>query len=359
YGFTPDLTKLYLGQQRKFLHLPSYQFDKRPYWLDIPAKNVATTNIPTHATELPLQEEQINSLLMRKNKLTIKVKEIIEDASGIEMTHIGLDENYLAIGLDSLLLTQLAISLKREFSLPITFRKLNEEYPTIATLVAYLDENMPPEAIQETANVTTITPQVNEPSFNYNPQPQASASHYPDSALGLIAQQLEILSKQVMLMQGGAQNYPSQAPAVNPSNVSLSPKPEPTARIADADLSPEEKTEIQKPFGATPKIEKIVTTLHEKQEKFLMDLTVQYNKKTAKSKAYTGESRSYMADPRVVSGFKPVTKELVYPIVINKSKGSRLWDLDGNEYIDALNGFGSNMLGYQPDVIKNAMHNQI
>ena len=66
-----------------------------------------------------------------------------------------------------------------------------------------------------------------------------------------------------------------------------------------------------------------------------------------------------MADPRVVTGFRPATKELAYSIVIKKSKGSRLWDIDGNEYIDALNGFGSNMLGYQPDVIKNALIDQI
>jgi glutamate-1-semialdehyde aminotransferase len=66
-----------------------------------------------------------------------------------------------------------------------------------------------------------------------------------------------------------------------------------------------------------------------------------------------------MADPRVVSGFKPLTKELVYSIVINKSKGSRLWDVDGNEYIDMLNGFGSNMFGYQPEFVKNALYSQI
>jgi glutamate-1-semialdehyde aminotransferase len=60
-----------------------------------------------------------------------------------------------------------------------------------------------------------------------------------------------------------------------------------------------------------------------------------------------------------VTGFKPLTKEVVYPIVIDKSKGSRLWDIDGNEYIDVLNGFGSTMFGYQPDMITKALHDQI
>ena len=61
----------------------------------------------------------------------------------------------------------------------------------------------------------------------------------------------------------------------------------------------------------------------------------------------------------MVSGFRPLTKEVVYPLVVNKSKGSRVWDIDGNEYIDALNGFGSNFLGYQPDVLKQAVLQQV
>jgi len=52
-------------------------------------------------------------------------------------------------------------------------------------------------------------------------------------------------------------------------------------------------------------------------------------------------------------------KELVYPLVIKKSSGNRLWDVDGNEYIDALNGFGSCLFGHQPDFIKEALHYQV
>src|ERR1019366_7785806 len=121
------------------------------------------------------------------------------------------------------------------------------------------------------------------------------------------------------------------------------------------DLTPEEMVEVKKPFGATARIEKQVQGLNEKQQTFLSRLTQRYNSKTKSSKEYTQKHRSYMADPRVVSGFRPLTKEIVYPIVVNRSKGSRVWDIDGNEYIDALNGFGSSFLGYQPDVGKQAI----
>jgi glutamate-1-semialdehyde aminotransferase len=63
-----------------------------------------------------------------------------------------------------------------------------------------------------------------------------------------------------------------------------------------------------------------------------------------------------MADPRVVTGFKPLTKEIVYPSCCRKSSGNRLWDIDGNEYLDALNGFGSCFFVIN---LKEALHKQI
>jgi glutamate-1-semialdehyde aminotransferase len=99
--------------------------------------------------------------------------------------------------------------------------------------------------------------------------------------------------------------------------------------------------------------------MSDSQKEFLNGLIASYTKKTAASKSYAQKNRSVMADPRVVSGFKPLTKEIVYPLVIEKSNGNRLWDLDGNVYIDALNGFGSCIFGHQPDFIKEALHKQI
>ena len=61
-----------------------------------------------------------------------------------------------------------------------------------------------------------------------------------------------------------------------------------------------------------------------------------YLARTPKSKAYTERHRGHMADPRVVTGFRPLTKEIVYQIVAERSKGSHLWDIDGNEYVLSL-----------------------
>src|SRR5439155_4078287 len=78
-----------------------------------------------------------------------------------------------------------------------------------------------------------------------------------------------------------------------------------------------------------------------RQQKGLDELIARYVRKTGKSKAFTAEHRPHFADPRAVSGFQANWKEMVYPIVSERSKGSAIWDLDGNEYVDITMGFGA------------------
>jgi glutamate-1-semialdehyde 2,1-aminomutase len=49
----------------------------------------------------------------------------------------------------------------------------------------------------------------------------------------------------------------------------------------------------------------------------------------------------------------------VSPYFINKGKGSRVWDLDGNEYIDFVNGLASITLGYQDPDVTAAVREQL
>ena len=332
---------------KKFLNLPTYQFNRQYCWINPePKTNLLQTFQPMNTFESAAQAQFKYNPDMRKNALTAQVKQILEDASGVEMQDVDTNLSFLEIGLDSLLLTQIAISLKRKFELPITFRKLNEEYSSIESLIDYIDKNST-QQFGESLDIANVHP---VPQISANLQLNGSAV---DGSLSLIAQQLDLLARQVQLLQGGAAQKIASTSAL-PFIAAQASFPSNNTELTD-----QEKTEIAKPFGATPKIDKRAIQLSQKQLAFLHKLTERYNKKTAKSKAYTRESRPFMADPRVVSGFKPLTKELIYPIVMNKSAGSKMWDLDGNEYLDALNGFGSNMLGYQPDVIKEALHAQV
>ena len=366
-GIKPDWKSFYSDQKRNKINLPAYSFDRKICWVSLvttPAANdqsFFSTNITLNGQSIPqnktISTEMISTQpVMRKENLIEKIKEILEDAVGIDTANCLANMTFLELGLDSLLLTQLALTFKKKLGLPITFRQLNEDFATLETLAQYLDENLPahqfrPEAVAHASNISSE----NIIFLGNNGNGQMAA----DASLELINQQLQILAKQVALIQGSK-------PVQNPANEFG--KPAPVYKNISAvvvpdkegnELSPEEAIEIKKPFGATARIERQVTELTDKQKVFLQDLTKKYNQKTVSSKIYAQQHRSFMSDPRVVSGFKPLTKEIVYPIVVNKSSGSKLWDIDGNEYIDILNGFGSSMLGYQPDIIKKALHEQI
>jgi glutamate-1-semialdehyde 2,1-aminomutase len=48
-----------------------------------------------------------------------------------------------------------------------------------------------------------------------------------------------------------------------------------------------------------------------------------------------------------------------YPICIESGKGSKVYDIDGNEYIDYVAGFGPMILGYSPDAVNQAVITQV
>jgi amino acid adenylation domain-containing protein len=126
--------------------------------------------------------------------------------------------------------------------------------------------------------------------------------------------------------------------------------------------APRASAETKELKGYTPfkPLQKNVSgELTERQQRYVQELTARYTKKTPGSKAKTQEYRGVLADPRVVSGFRTQWKEMIYPIITVKSTGSRLWDVDGNEYVDILNGFGPIMLGHRPDFVERAIEKQL
>jgi glutamate-1-semialdehyde 2,1-aminomutase len=95
------------------------------------------------------------------------------------------------------------------------------------------------------------------------------------------------------------------------------------------------------------------------QQQYLAAFIERYTTRTKTSKRIAQTYRSVLADPRNTLGFFAPLKELCYPIVGERSSGSRIWDVDGNEYIDLIMGFGVNLLGHNPPFIKAALQEQL
>ncbi|MGA9422426.1 MAG: aminotransferase class III-fold pyridoxal phosphate-dependent enzyme, partial [Rhodanobacteraceae bacterium] len=187
----------------------------------------------------------------------------------------------------------------------------------------------------------------------------------------VIQQQMQIMRQQLALLgaTGGAREnalvgtaFESGRDKVSMNTGTPSGTSDEAAAVPEPDQAEEltaRSYDVKKAFGAITRIHSTHTELTDRQRARLDAFMRRYIERTRRSKEHTQTHRAHLADPRVVNGFRPLLKEIIYQLVVSRSKGSRLWDLDGNEYIDALNGFGMNLFGWQPDFVVDAVRRQL
>ena len=391
-GVTPDWTAFYVDEYRHRLPLPTYPFARQRHWIDpkpfhsaivepvvanlelsvsskitepLIVSQLATT--PLAFSKSPLASPSI-MIETRKQRLIPLLKDAVETISGLDVTSLDEVTTFLEMGLDSLTLTQVALALKKQFKVKITFRHLLEDYPNLGTLAEFLDQSLPADAfLVEAAPVAAPVapiPPVAMPMSPELPSPMASMNGHgapvaviprvnhpePTSAIAaVVAQQLQLMTQQLQLLSqsGIPQSFSADAPTVTPIVI---PTPAPT--VTSSALP-------KKNFGPGAKIEKASTGITPAQQSALNTIIARYTARTVESKRQAQLYRKPLADPRTVSGFTPLLKEIVYPIVVERSSGSKLWDADGHEYVDITNGFGVNFFGWSPDFVTAAIQAQL
>ena len=401
-----DLNLLDARTRKLRVLLPTYPFERKRCWVDIappastsPASAAASIAAPAAAVPAPTlsavlpsspPEPAMTSAATaapdRRASLTARLRGLFEEISGIDLGQAEGATPFVEMGLDSLTLTQAAIQVKKAFKVNLTFRQLMESYRSFDALSAFLDATLPPEPAaatpaapmaQAAAQPVTATP----PALSAaSPVAMASMPAPVYAAVGtapgggslvqqVIAQQMQLMQQQLALLSGAAPAaLPLAAAQAAPAAVPAAAAPVPAAAPATASAPAETdgeaqgpiKYDVKKAFGAIARIHTQASREpSERQKARLAAFIRRYNERTRKSKQFTADNRPHMADPRVVNGFRPQTKEIVYQVVVERSKGSRVWDLDGNEYVDALNGFGMSLFGWQPDFVQEAVRKQL
>jgi glutamate-1-semialdehyde aminotransferase len=123
---------------------------------------------------------------------------------------------------------------------------------------------------------------------------------------------------------------------------------------------PAAKSKVFERFGPYKPVRRgNIQGLTDTQHQHLKSFIDRFTKRTAKSRKHAQSYRTQFADPRGVAGYRRIWKSMVYQIVVEKSKGSKLWDIDGNEYVDIAMGFGLNLFGQSPDFVTQALHQQL
>ncbi|MGV8944003.1 amino acid adenylation domain-containing protein [Thermomonas sp.] len=385
HGAPLDLASLDQRGARRRVCLPTYPFERQRYWVEaatpsdnvVPLPTIASRTAPEPVMPIIAQEviPSVTAASDRKPALVAQLRDVFEDVSGIDMADADPVANFIELGLDSLILTQLALQLQKTFSTKITFRQLMGECSSLERLSGWLESQLPVVATAAAppaaAIAATLPPGALMPSaFGMPAATDALTGAGSDFTRQLIVQQMQLMAQQIALLSGhtaapviapvaASGTAPISAPIAAPVSASPSANALPPADPEEAALA-HTRYDVKKAFGAIARIDNQARfQLSDRQQERLDAFIARYVARTRKSKAYTHAHRAHMADPRVVNGFRPLLKEIIYQIVVERSKGAYLWDLDGNDYVDALNGFGMSLFGWQPDFVLDAVKQQL
>ncbi len=359
-------------------------------------ENAATQNVnqPVYQSQniQPLQKVEKRELILRD------LKNIFQDLSGIDAEEMDEQASFLELGFDSLFLTQAVGKIKKGMQVELSFRQLFEEAPNFDELTNLVETQISPNAYEVELASLNAQRSVQEVSQNQNPilpttqlqvsnlQQQMQQMNFPNSnaPVGtiqeIIQQQLQLMQLQMVMLQGGNLNTnqpqninQTQNPTShqNPKLISKGkPSPplagvggwtpeKPKTKITDSSNEKQQVKKGQKFNHWAPIEKKNKSGLTEQQETYLKDLIKKYTKKTKGSQALTQAQRKHLADPRSISGFNKLWKDMIYQIAVERSKGSKIWDVDGNEYIDYRSAFGISLFGHTPDFIQEAVKKQL
>ncbi|MGA4029588.1 amino acid adenylation domain-containing protein, partial [Ralstonia nicotianae] len=396
-GQALDWRALYAGQQRRTLRLAPYPFQRERHWLDAPAapqQDAQASVEPSRAvTSMPVaaaMSSSVSNSASRAQAIQGALRGMVAKMLHADVARVDPDLPLLELGADSLMMVQAIGSIEQTYGVTVTVRQLFEELTTIAAIADYVDRQMPREARVEAAAQApaTVPAAAVMPMATPMPAPAPAAPvaaiavdarpdvvpplaaipALPQSSLErLLSQQLDALSqltaRQLALLQGGPVAATAGVPAavdggtspVVPATVPVvAPAPASTAAPGGAHkpyvpYQPVRVTAKADPFAG----------LSARQRAYLDGFVARYTERTRGSKALVQRYRPVLADNRVSAGFRFSTKEMLYPVVSERSEGAYLWDPDGNAYIDLTMGFGVNLFGHRPAFVQEALDAQL
>jgi len=322
-GLEPDWSGFYAHERRRRVPLPTYPFQRRRCWIDAPG---------AAARPRPPVEDRVADRLPasapRRAPVRTRLLALAGELTGLDAADVDTRATFLELGVDSLLLIQFSQEIEKRFGVKLSLAQLLEEVATLDAVAARLERELPPEP----------------------PEPDRPAAAEPGPAgedawavLGkTLGEQLDVMTRQLELLRaaGKESNLPARLEAAFAPRAAAS---EPRVH----------------PFLARPPAGETRERLEPRQRRHLEALIERHNRRTTESKKRTQAFRPVLADNRTSVGFRLPWKEMVYPIVGERSAGARLWDVDGNDYLDVAMGFGVHFFGHNPPFVRRALEAQL
>ena len=343
------------------------------------------------------------------------LKTLLGQMVGINSDDVDVHATFPEMGADSLFLLEASHSIRDKFGVKVPFRAMLHEYSTIDTLAAFIAQNLPQQetgpseaaqvsmpdltlpAIHEPLMTVTNTPPLAHSMQNETAPPsilqlspsvspaqvmhavpfqkspvESSLSFVPETGVErLLTQQMRLMSEQLRLLQDVRQaervvtcatetassvQQSTHSNGTNGENTkpeSLSLEVASSVRTIGREFEP-------KPYVAYQPIKKDSSDgLTPHQRRHVEELIARLTKRTHGSKQLAREYRHVLANNRASAGFRLTWKEMLYPLSTVSASGARVKDVDGNEYVDLVMGFGALLFGHSPSFLIEAMKEQI
>ncbi|WP_224360429.1 non-ribosomal peptide synthetase/type I polyketide synthase [Hyalangium versicolor] len=338
---------------------------------------------PRTGESVPMPQARAATNSARRQAIVSTLSSTVASMLRISQYEVDPDVSFLNLGADSTMLIEVVRLLDYKYRKRISIRELFDGLNTVNALADHIDQHLPPEP---------ASPQVSEPprvapseAAPRKAEPERAPQHIesprapqpvvqepvliPRAAVAVatpsgataptdmiervFSQQMQLLSKQLEILRGIGMALEVPLPASQ--NL-------PRAAAPEAPLAPPVTPPAPPPAPMLPKVPPAPAAgseMNSLQDLHLRSFVDRYNRRTKRSKESAAEYRPELADSRAVAGFRLQIKELSYPIVGSRYRGARIWDVDGNEYVDITMGFGVHLFGHGAPVIHQAIQEQL
>ena len=338
---------LFVREKRNIISLPFYSFQEKKCWFEIPesyqsnqeeASSQALAPMTNAGKTPPIEGVAISpvdevsetigedtTFEERREDIFNQFKSYFSKSFEIPEDTITPETNIYEIGLDSLSIVQVRQLIKKQYKVDVPVIDLFKKYVKIGDLSDFIADQVKGKT---SAKKTATAKQGRKPVITHD----GSTSGLAEELLSIQGQLGHLIDR-----------IPELSTEVPKKKLEYKPDQSKVAKPVHAVQAPKTDKELLGP----------------EQLAYIESFATKYQKRTAKSLAYTLEHMSHFANNRNVSAFKKEFKKLQYTIIADSAEGFRLWDIDGNEYIDFAMGFGVFFMGHSHPVIRKSIEQQV
>ncbi|HEV7655224.1 MAG TPA: amino acid adenylation domain-containing protein [Mycobacteriales bacterium] len=330
-GYPVDWAGVDAGYPYRRVTLPGYPFERTRHWFAEPGRPPAAAPevLPVTAPAQTTATEPAAIPVADRAEVLAVVRATLAEFLEMDQADLDPDESFLRLGADSVVLIQALQTIQERFGVEIPVAQLFEETNTLRRLTDFLTR----QVAHRTLPSRPATPGPVAPG-PVAPGPAVDA----DPAARFLAVHAQVMTQAYELLTG------TRPPAA------AIPAPPPAA-------APASPPDVYVPFSAAPPDRR--SALSPDQQTFLADVVRRYTGRTQLSRRHADSERPGHADIRHVLTGHLDLKDIRYPLTVSRSVGSRIWDLDGNEYVDLTMGFGVNFFGHDEPFVTDAVRAQL